>query len=105
MPDEVLAAINKLTTEQARMGEQIKTLFNRQDEIKELTETVHKLALSIERQGLSLKTTDQKVDSLKTDVDEIKAKPAKRWDSVVTLIITTVGGALLGFLLARIGIK
>lgn len=105
MPEDVVAAITKLTTEQARMGEQIKTLFNRQDEIKELTETVHKLALSIERQGLSLKTTDQKVDSLKTDVDEIKAKPAKRWDNVVGIVISVVITALVTYVLTAAGLK
>ena len=103
MPEDVVGAINKLTTEQVRMQEQIKTLFNRQDEIKELTETVHKLALSIERQGLSLKSTDEKVDGLKIDVDEMKAKPAKRWDSVVGIVITAIVTAVVTYFLTKAG--
>ena len=38
---------------------------------------------------------------MKLDVDEIKAKPAKRWDTIIAAIITGV----VGFLLARFGLK
>jgi len=83
------------------MGEQIKTLFKNQAEIKELTETVQKLAIALEKQGMALSSTEKKVDSVKLDVDEIKAKPAKRWDTIIAAIITGV----VGFLLARFGLK
>jgi len=83
------------------MGEQIKTLFKNQAEIKELTETVQKLAIALEKQGMALSSTEKKVDSVKSDVDEIKAKPAKRWDTIIAAIITGV----VGFLLARFGLK
>lgn len=98
MNDELL---QQIIQNQAVMGEQIKTLFKNQAEIKELTETVQKLAIALEKQGMALSSTEKKVDSVKLDVDEIKAKPAKRWDTIIAAIITGV----VGFLLARFGLK
>lgn len=91
----------KILENQARMEEQIKTLFRQQADIKELTETVHRLATALEKQGLALQTTEKKVDGVKIDVDEIKSKPAKRWDAVIAAVIS----GIVMFLLGHFGIK
>lgn len=83
------------------MEEQIKTLFRQQADIKELTETVQKLAVALEKQGMALQSTEKKVGEVKADVDEIKSKPAKRWDAIIIAIIS----AIVGFVLAKFGIK
>lgn len=85
----------------ARMDEQIKTLFKQQAEIKELTETVQKLAIALEKQGVALQSTEKKVDAVKGDVDEIKSKPAKRWDAIIAALITGV----VCYVLGRLGLK
>ncbi len=86
---------------QVRMEEQIKTLFKQQAEIKALTETVQKLAIALERQGMALESTEKKVDGVKSDVDEIKSKPAKRWDAIIAAIIS----GIVMFLLGHFGLK
>lgn len=96
MPEE---QIQKVLENQARMEEQIKTLFRQQAEIKELTETVQKLALALEKQGIALQSTEKKIGEVKADVDEIKTKPAKRWDAIIAALIA---GAV-GFFLAKLG--
>lgn len=93
--------IQKVLENQARMEEQIKTLFRKQADIKELTETVQKLAVALEKQGMALQSTEKKVGEVKADVDEIKSKPAKRWDAIIIAIIS----AVVGFVLAKFGIK
>ena len=93
--------LQKILENQARMEEQIKTLFRQQDEIKRLTETVQSLALALEKQSVALQSTEKKVSEVKTDVDEIKLKPAKRWDAIIAALIAGV----VGFLLAKFGIK
>ena len=93
--------IQKVLENQARMEEQIKTLFRQQADIKELTETVQKLAVALEKQGMALQSTEKKVGEVKADVDEIKSKPAKRWDAIILAIIS----AVVGFVLAKFGIK
>ena len=98
MNEEKLAQIVEA---QVRMEEQIKTLFKQQAEIKELTETVQKLAIALEKQGMALQSTEKKVDSVKNDVDEIKSKPAKRWDAIIAAIIS----GIVMFLLGHFGLK
>lgn len=91
----------KIIEAQAHMEEQIKTLFKQQDEIKELTMSVQKIALALERQGVALQSTEKKVDGVKQDVDEIKSKPARRWDAVIAAVIS----GIVMFLLGHFGMK
>ena len=90
-----------LLQNQARMEEQIKTLFRQQSEIRALTETVQKLAVALGRQGAALSSTERKVDGVKADVDELKAKPSRRWETLVAAALS----ALAAFVLARMGLK
>ena len=92
--------VTKIIETQAHMEEQIKTLFKNQVEIKELTETVQKIAIALEKQGMALQSQEKKLDGVKSDVDEIKSKPGKRWDAVIAAVIS----GLVGFFLARLGI-
>lgn len=85
----------------ARLEEQIKTIFNRLDEQKQMMESIHRLATSVELLASAQKSTEKKVDGLTKEVEEIKYKPAKRWDLIVTALITGV----MAFLLAKFGIK
>lgn len=93
--------LNHIVEAQVRMEEQIKTLFKQQAEIKELIETVQKLAIALEKQGMALQSTEAKLDGVKSDVDEIKSKPSKRWDVLIAAVIS----ALVGFALAKLGVK
>ena len=99
MPEtEVQQALVELATQR----EQIKTLFTRVDEQKTLTESVHKLALSLERLTSAQKSTADKVDDLTSDVEELKTK---RWDSATTVVITAIITAVITFIFTKIGLK
>lgn len=86
---------------QARIEEQIKSIFKRLDEQKQMIESIHKLATSVELLASAQKSTEKKVDALTHEVEEIKYKPAKRWDLVITALIS----AVMAFLLAEFGLK
>ena len=88
-----------------RHTEQIKTCFNQIDETRSMAESVHKLATTVEILALELKSTNKKMDRLTQEVEEIKEKPAKRWDSVVGIFITAVATAIVTFLLTRLGLS
>jgi hypothetical protein len=47
----------------------------------------------------------ERQEQLSADVDELKAKPAKRWDGIVEKIILTVIGAIVIFMLTNAGIS
>ena len=82
-----------------RQTEQIKTLFNRMDNLEKLTDSVQKMAISLERLTAQQTATEQRVETLSDDVEEIKGKPAKRWDTVVAAIISALVGAGIALLI------
>lgn len=53
----------------------------------------------VESQG-DRKHINEKLDKIDVNVEALMQKPAKRYDTVVTGIITAVVGALVGFLLS-----
>ena len=96
--------IKDLAARLAAAEEQHKTLFSRLDRQEKMVDTVHKLALSVSELANKLGTVQTKVDGLCEDVEEIKEKPAKRWDGLVEKVIFTVVGALVAYVLAKIGV-
>ena len=50
-------------------------------------------------------TIDSNVAKIEKDVQEIKEKPAKRIDTIITCIITAIIAGVIGFVFARLGIK
>ena len=87
------------------MEEQIRSISRRLDEQEKLTESVHKLALSLERLTMAQKNTETMVDSLTDDVEELKTRPAKKWDGATTVVITAIITAVLTFIFTQIGLK
>ena len=71
----------------ARQEEQIKGLARRMDNLEKLTESVNKLAISVERLTTQQQTT------------EIREKPGKRWDTVVAAVISALVGAGIALLI------
>ena len=97
--------IQQALVELSAQKEQIKTLFTRVNEQKTLTDSVHKLAISLERLTSAQKSTADKVDDLSGDVEELKNKPAKRWDRATTVVITAIITAVITFILTHVGLK
>ena len=69
----------------------------RQDNLDELVGTVKALAVREE-------TVEADVKEIKADVKNLTGKPAQRWESLVNQIITIVAAAVVGFILAKIGL-
>lgn len=76
-----------------RHTEQIKTLFERLGNLEKLTESVNKMAISLERVTGKLTATEDRVNHIADDVDEIKDKPGKRWDLAIAALISGLVGA------------
>ena len=75
----------------------INDLEKRQDNLDELVGTVKVLAVREENVE-----TDVKV--IKNDVKSLTGKSGKRWDGLVDKIIMVVAAAVVGFILAKIGL-
>lgn len=89
----------RLTEVEARSksnSHRIDDLEKRQDNLDELVSTVKVLAVREEN-------VETDVKEIKSDVKSLTEKPAKRWETIVSTIITTVVAAIVGFMLARLG--
>lgn len=79
----------------ARHDEQIKTLFKNQGNLAELTKSVTQLVSEMKY----IKAGQEKIEQA---VDELRSEPKKRWNTVVTALITGVVGAIVGAVMASI---
>lgn len=75
----------------------IDELSKKQDSLNELVSTVKVLATK-EAQ------VESDVKEIKNDVKSLTDKPGKRWDGLVDKIILTIAAAVIGFILAKIGL-
>lgn len=90
----------RLTEVEARSKSNSKRLDaveKRQNDLGELVGTVKALAVREEN-------IESDVAEMKTDVKSLIEKPAKRWDALVDKVILTIAAALIGFVLAKIGL-
>ena len=81
-----------------------KSNAHRLDGLERQTDVLNSLATSVAVLAEKTEQTCDKVDSLCTDVQELKAEPGKRWKYVVEKAIYIVVSAVIGFFLARIGL-
>ena len=69
------------------------------DNLEKLTESVNKMAITLERLTAKQQVTEDRITTLTGDVEEIKTKPAKRWDTVIAAIISALVGAGIALLI------
>ena len=75
----------------------LKELEKRQDNLDDLVSVVKVLAVREE-------AVENDVKEIKEDVKSLTIKPGQRWDSLVDKIIWAVAGAVLAFIMAKIGL-
>lgn len=102
--DNLEHRVNELEKTQAAAEEQHKTLFRRVDNLEKEQKTMQAFAVSLEKLANAVGSTEKKVDGLCKDVEAIKAKPGKRWETLRMDVLKIVVGALLGFLFVKLGI-
>lgn len=65
---------------------------------------LHELATSVAVMAEQMKSMNSSVSTLTGEVEELKEKPGKRWDNLVTQIISILVATLVGFLAAKFGL-
>lgn len=81
-----------------------KSNSHRLDKLEESTEAINRLATSMEVMAERQEQVVETVGKLDTKVTLLEEKPAKRWDSLMDKVIWAVAAALIGFVLARLGL-
>ena len=75
----------------------IDELEKRQDNLEELTGTVKVLAVREQN-------VENDVKEIKNDVKALTNKPAKKWENLSEKIILSIASALVGLIIAKIGL-
>lgn len=75
----------------AHIEEQIKTLFQKQDEIHNLTESTHKIAVSVERLTTKMDSHERRIGNLESDK---QYKTRTIWTSIVSGVLGAAVAAL-----------
>lgn len=76
----------------------------RLNKLEELTEVVHELATTMKLMAEKQERTAETVERLDSKLTTIEQEPAKRWKAVVEKVLMTVVAALVGFVMAKLGI-
>lgn len=95
--DEVVLEnrLTKLESGQKSLFQTVAIVSETQEEIKHLAISVNSLAINLER----LVTENCNLDNR---VKEIERKPARRWDTIVTTIITSLIAAIMGYIAGKL---
>ena len=83
----------------ARQDEKINALADRMGNLEKLTESVNKLAISLERLIAKEAAVETRVSEIAEDVDDLKEKPVKRWETVIAAVISALVGAGIALLI------
>lgn len=82
----------------AGMKKEMEALENRIIKLEGLNEALHKVELSIVEMSGRITTMEGAVERIAKSVNELKEKPAKRWDGIVDKIITAVVTAFITYI-------
>ena len=66
------------------------------EELKESTKILSSLALSVEKLAVKQEYTNESIDGIRKDLDDIKGTPARRWEKFVVALITALAGWAFG---------
>ena len=101
MPEKCTEPCANLT----RLEQQLKDLQRQNGEDhKELRDRLAVVEKDDAVQKEQYKTILDKLDNLTTKVEQLEAKPGKRWESIVEKAVWAVCAALIAFLLGRVGL-
>ena len=90
--------IEKLQEIDDRSKSNTKRLDEHDEQLKELSNVY----IALTKVDGKVTNVEKDVIEMKSDLKDIKDKPSKNWDKVVTTIIGTVVGALVGALIGLI---
>lgn len=81
--------------------------FRNEGRIKKLEsehQVLQKLATSVAVMAEQIKTMNTSMVSLTSKVDKLEGKPAKRWDNLIDKAVWAICGAVIVFMLSKIGL-
>lgn len=87
----------------SKVEERAKSNTHRLDEMEKRQDDQEKLISTVAVLASKQEAVESDVKEIKSDVKSLTAKPAKRWESLVDKIIMVIVGALVGYIMTKIG--
>lgn len=87
-----------------KLEERSKSNSHRLDELEERVKSNEELVTSVALLAQKQETIEGDIKEIKSTVKTIADKPAKRWDSIIDKVLLTVIGAIVLYMLAKLGI-
>lgn len=94
---KLMQEVAELRAVQAASVEQHKSMLHRITANEELLKSLNDLAYSVRQMT-------ERIEKMSKDIDDIKSKPAKRWESIVEKMLLTAVGVFVGWALKQLGI-
>ena len=91
--------MENIEEEVIKHGKEIELMSRRLDNLEKLTESVQKLAISVDRTVNKQAGMEEQLKQIAADIREQKDKPNKRWETLISCVITAVVTALITLLL------
>ena len=88
----------------AAVEQRAKSNSHRLDKLEESTQILNRLATSMEVMAQRQEQVADTVDKLDSKVTALENKPAKRCEGLVDKALWAVGAAVIGFVLAKLGL-
>lgn len=80
-------------------------LKNDVKDLKKVFDKINTIAMSTEKLAIEMKYMREEQNKLDSRITTIEEKPVKRYDTVVTYIITTIIGIIIGVIASLLKLK
>ena len=92
----------EITVELTKHTEEIGSLKHRVCELEDLTDTIHKLALSVNELAVNMKNMIREQEQQGQRIATLEQKPAKRYDTITTVVMTALISGIITYILSNI---
>lgn len=99
MPEVNYVTENEFNLATKRIDEENKRQNERIQVLESNYAIVNQLSIHMERLATNMESMAKELARQGTKLNDLEMKPAKRWDLIITSIITGIVGALLGMML------
>ena len=87
-----------------RLESDLKTAFSKIDELRNRQTAFDDLVISVKQLAIREENVESDVKEIKADVKTLTNKPAERWNDLVKTAIGLIVAAVVGFILAKVGL-
>lgn len=101
----------EITIKLTEHGKEIGSLKHRVNDLEEDTALIHELVISVKELALNIQSMVKEQERLAKSqergfqrIEVLEKKPAKRWESIVTVLITAAVTAVVTYCLSRLGL-